>query len=291
MMRLTFSSSALFSTLVFIAFSLNLSAQKMKVETGKCGFYADKYEGRATASGEKYNKAALTCSHKTLPFNTKIRVTRIDNNKSVVVRVNDRGPFIDGYVVDVSRAAAEELDLIKKGSAQVRVEVVETAVSANANNAEEVTIAQNSVGGASGNLQAKGVSSPATYSTAKTVSQPVTYNASAARTSSAQSSTAVAQKAAPTSNLYKVDITQPEKKGFGIQIVSLNDANGVLPFVKELQTTYPGKVLVNVLRDELNQATYKAIIGPFADRKAAETAQKSLPKKYKKTMIVDLSGM
>jgi rare lipoprotein A len=290
MMRLTFSSSALFSTLVLIAFSFNLSAQKLKVETGKCGYYADKYEGRATSSGEKYNKSALTCSHKTLPFNTKVRVTRLDNNKSVVVRVNDRGPFIDGYVVDVSRAAAEELDLIKKGSAQVRVEVVETAVSANANNAEEVAIAQNSVA-ASGNLQAKGVSAPATYSAAKTVSQPVTYNASAARAASSQASTAAAQKVAPTSNLYKVDITQPEKKGFGIQIVSLNDANGVLPFVKELQTTYPGKVLVNVLRDELNQATYKAIIGPFADRKAAETAQKSLPKKYKKTMIVDLSGM
>jgi len=95
----------------------------------------------------------------------------------------------------------------------------------------------------------------------------------------------------PTSNLYKVDIAQYEKKGYGIQITSLTDANNVLPFMKELQAKYPGKVLVNVMRDELNNPTYKVIVGPYPEKKSAETAQKVIAKKYKKTMIVDLSGI
>lgn len=91
---------------------------------GRASYYADRYHGRSTASGEPYDKNALTAAHKTLPFGTVVRVTRVDNRKSVVVKINDRGPFTPGRVIDLSRFAAEELDMIQRGVVDVEVEVL-----------------------------------------------------------------------------------------------------------------------------------------------------------------------
>lgn len=93
-------------------------------EYGVASYYADDFQGKETASGERYNKNKLTGAHKTLEYGTVVKVTRIDNDKSVQVRINDRGPFIKGRVVEVSKKAAEALDLINAGTAKVKVEVV-----------------------------------------------------------------------------------------------------------------------------------------------------------------------
>lgn len=91
---------------------------------GKASYYAHQYHGRPTASGEPYNMYAMTAAHPSLPFGTLLRVTNLQNGRSVVVRVNDRGPYKPGRVVDVSLAAAEQLGLILPGTAEVRLEVV-----------------------------------------------------------------------------------------------------------------------------------------------------------------------
>lgn len=110
-------------SLLFFAFvSLTALAQ---TQTGKASFYADKFEGSPTASGEKYKHSKLTAAHKTLPFGTKVRVTNLANNKTVDVVVNDRGPYVDGRVIDLSRSAAEQLGFINQGLADVRVEVID----------------------------------------------------------------------------------------------------------------------------------------------------------------------
>lgn len=87
---------------------------------GIASFY--KYEGK-TASGEKFKPSELTAAHRTLPFGTRLRVTNVATGQSVTVRVNDRGPFIPGRVVDVSRSAAEELGMIDRGITKVKLEV------------------------------------------------------------------------------------------------------------------------------------------------------------------------
>ncbi len=92
--------------------------------SGKASYYADQYNGLPTASGEVYDMNAMTAAHPNLPFGTPIRVTNLENGRSVVVRVNDRGPHKPGRIVDVSKAAAEQLGLILNGSANVQVEVV-----------------------------------------------------------------------------------------------------------------------------------------------------------------------
>ena len=94
-------------------------------ETGIAIFYSDAMQGKAVASGEKYDKDALTAAHRTLPLGTMVKVTNLKNNKSVVVKVNDRGPHgSNKRIIDLSRRAAQELDMIQDGKAQVRVELV-----------------------------------------------------------------------------------------------------------------------------------------------------------------------
>lgn len=111
-----------FMLLFALSAALSVYAQGYSEEIGKAAYYADKLHGRPTASGKPYDKDALTCSHKKYPFGTELRITRLDNNKSVVVTVTDRGPYHEGFVVDLSRKAAEAIDLIKDGVTRVKVE-------------------------------------------------------------------------------------------------------------------------------------------------------------------------
>ena len=102
-------------------------------ETGLASWYGHPYHGRAAANGEIYDMEKLTAAHRTLPFNTWVRVVNLVNNKSVEVRIIDRGPFVNGRVIDLSHAAAQAIEMIGPGVAQVRIEVIsapETAVSA-----------------------------------------------------------------------------------------------------------------------------------------------------------------
>jgi rare lipoprotein A len=103
----------------------NPSQLTSKSETGVASYYADKYHGQQTASGEAFDMNALTAAHPTYKFGTRVKVTHLENNRSVIVRINDRGPFVKGRVIDLSLAAAEELQMVKSGLAQVKLEIVE----------------------------------------------------------------------------------------------------------------------------------------------------------------------
>lgn len=92
---------------------------------GIASYYADDFHGKKTANGEEFDMHQFTAAHRSFPFGTKVRVTNLDNGKSVIVRVNDRGPFKLERIMDLSYGAAEVLDMIKTGTARVRLEVVE----------------------------------------------------------------------------------------------------------------------------------------------------------------------
>ena len=94
---------------------------------GEASYYGRELAGNRTASGERFNPGALTAAHRTLPLGTKLRVTNVANGRSVIVRVNDRGPFVGRRLIDVSFAAAQEIQMIRSGHAQVRLEIVRTA--------------------------------------------------------------------------------------------------------------------------------------------------------------------
>lgn len=111
-----------FSVILLVGCFVSAFAQ---TQSGKASFYADKFEGRPTASGEKYKHNKLTGAHKTLPFGTKVRVTNTANNKTVEVIINDRGPYVDGRIIDLSKSAAEKLDFITQGLADVTIDVID----------------------------------------------------------------------------------------------------------------------------------------------------------------------
>jgi rare lipoprotein A len=97
-----------------------------KISTGVVSWYGDKFHGRKTASGERYDKHELTAAHKSLPFGTKVKVTNIRNGKSVVVEINDRGPYAKSRVLDLSQAAFSEIGHTNTGVMQVEYEILKS---------------------------------------------------------------------------------------------------------------------------------------------------------------------
>lgn len=106
------------------AFVMEREVPAFTVQEGRASWYGAEFAGRRTANGETYDPSQLTAAHPELPFDTLVRVHNLDNGRSVVVRVNDRGPFKRGRVIDVSRAAAESLGMLRAGTANVRLEVL-----------------------------------------------------------------------------------------------------------------------------------------------------------------------
>lgn len=111
----------IFHTPEYISDSFQQDPIKQK---GIASYYGYKFHGKRTASGELFNMKELTAAHKTLPFNTFVRVTNLKNKKSVIVRINDRGPYSPKRIIDVSRAAAEKIDMVQSGIIDVEIEVL-----------------------------------------------------------------------------------------------------------------------------------------------------------------------
>lgn len=118
-------SVCLLSVCIFTAIlSVNTTGQDVYIQYGKASFYGDEFQGRTTANGETYDHDKLTAAHLSLPFGTLVKVTNLTNNKTTTVRINDRGPFVEGRVIDLSKIAAQQLDFIPLGIVDVKVEVL-----------------------------------------------------------------------------------------------------------------------------------------------------------------------
>ena len=92
--------------------------------TGMISYYGGRFHGRKTASGARFDKNAMTAAHRTLPFGTRLKVTNLDNGKTVTVTVNDRGPYAHGRILDLSEAAARELGMLSSGTVKAKIEVL-----------------------------------------------------------------------------------------------------------------------------------------------------------------------
>lgn len=130
-MRLSVINSVLLVYLALLSFgcsgmtSNNDAPRTGYKETGKASFYAMKFQSRKTASGERFDQSAKTAAHKKLPFGTKVKVTNVKNGKSVIVRINDRGPFVRGRIIDLSRSAFSNIGNTSAGVIDVKIEVVD----------------------------------------------------------------------------------------------------------------------------------------------------------------------
>lgn len=241
---------------LFIA--LNSSAQI--TEIGLASFYADKYDGRVTASGDIFDQSKMTAAHRTLPFGTKVTITNISSKKSVIVVINDRGPFVDNRVIDLSKAAAKKLDFISKGVARVRVEVISLGK----------TSKQNS--------NVKKVTEPSSASV-----KQVNNVAIAASTTT---KTDTKQNLKNNIEYYKIKSDLILPKGYGIQIASYKEAANLMKKCNEIKNGLSKDVIVQVA-DNGDNKVYRIIIGTFNTRALATDFNKKLNNRFPGSFIVN----
>lgn len=124
-----FTARAVAELIIIFLLSCIATSMSAQTYTGKASYYGPGFHGRRCANGEIFDMYKLTCAHKTLPFGTRLKVTNQKNGKSTIVRVTDRGPYVKGRIIDLSKAAAMELDMIASGVANVTVEVIDETPS------------------------------------------------------------------------------------------------------------------------------------------------------------------
>ncbi|MBN2521527.1 MAG: septal ring lytic transglycosylase RlpA family protein [Bacteroidales bacterium] len=217
------------------------------IQEGLGSFYADKFEGRTTASGEIYTHTKKTAAHLTLPFNTYVKVTNLENNNSVILRVNDRGPFITGRIIDVSLSAAEELDFVEAGIVKMRVEVLNNYVdSQNVDIPDQKTeIIQEP------KQEVKVVS-------LKSIQNPY----------------------------YLLDAEISKPQGYGVQIGSYKEMENLLRLAEQMKLKYNKKVIVEVNKYKGGKL-YRVIIGTFQTSDEASKYQKEFVNQFPDCFVVE----
>jgi rare lipoprotein A len=244
------------------------------VQEGKASFYADKFEGRTTASGERYTHSRNTCAHLTLPFGTLVKVTNLSNNLSVVVRVNDRGPFVPNRIIDLSRSAAEMINFIQNGIADVRIEVInEDGNVITVEAAPATTPAQRPTPPQVATVaQAKPSQTAPPSSTVTPASKPPV-----ALTASAQSE----------SELYSLKVNKQKPSGFSIQVGSYKELVNLLRIANDLQNLLKRDLSVQVVTIN-NEKIYRLMVGEFTTRRDADEFKKKVVQYYPDCFIVEL---
>ncbi len=229
---------------------LTLFASAQITEIGLASFYADKFDGKTTASGEIFKQNKMTAAHRTLPFGTVVKVTNLDNNLSVEVTINDRGPFVEKRIIDLSKAAAEKLNYVNNGTASVRVEVVSLPENASAQTTEAYKNTS---------------SAPAWPGSKKNAPETEQQQPS----SSEESQTRVTEVSAPANEYFKIESTRISPKGFGVQLASYQEAANLVKRCAEIKEKV-GKDIMIQIGDKNGVKVYRIIAGPFETREKAE---------------------
>ena len=233
-------------------YNYNTSSGSGFTQEGNAVYYADYMHGKRTAMGEVYRREEFTAAHKTLPGGTLVRVTRLDNGQSVVVRINDRGPFKKNRIIDLSRAAAMKIGLVRKGRARVRLENVGRS---NTNPVNGVLPGEapppnpySNMGYSSKGATAQPPKAPSNYS----------YGSAPAPTGYNYANTTVRGNMEPYPSL------PPSASGYGIQLASYTNLNNARNQLRQLEN----QGIQNLYLWQKG-GYYKIVIASFASKNAA----------------------
>jgi rare lipoprotein A len=277
--------------LIFVWISIVINIHSLVAqEYGGASIFTDNFQGKKTASGELYDMNKLTAAHKSYPFGSKIKITRLDNKQSVIVRVNDRGPYIKGRVVELSRKAAREIgltedevkvriDLVEKNDANEDIRPPKPAPIVELPDAKKADLATK------GAEKKKKTIAPKEE---KTV--PKEYTAPEPKRAVPPAKEDVG-KAYKSGELYKMQLLKPERDGYGVQVAAMTDINNVMRKVAEMEQTFFKNVLVLADKDEAGKPSYKIILGPFPDATTAEAYKKTAKKKKLNGFVINLKTM
>lgn len=251
------------SLIVLLCFNTN--AQVGFTQEGMASYYANEFEGRTTASGERFSHKKATCSHMSIPFGALIKITNLENNTTAIVRVNDRGPFVPDRIVDVSQSVAERLGMIGKGTVKVRIEVVD-------NNGYSIQ-------------KAEPVQQSQKPEIPVVTNQPKVEKETAI-TKKTETTEKVEEKKKET-ELFTLKVEASEAKGFSVQIGSYKELVNVLRIAADIQNTTKKETKIQVTTIN-GEKIYRLMVGSFSNRKEAETAKEKIAKVYKDSFIVEL---
>ncbi|MFT4664964.1 MAG: rare lipoprotein A [Polaribacter sp.] len=289
-------------TFLVCLFAFNTTSAQSE-EYGVASYYDDSFQDSKTASGEPYDKAKYTGAHKKLPFGTIVKITRLDTKASVKIRINDRGPYIKGRIIELSKKAATQIDLINAGVAKVKIEVLGSGTvpdefanienpspartviteaprpSASTRNNDKLTTSVKTNKRPTAKTVApaekpapKATPPPPKKETVKPAAKPIAPKEPASRMRSGDFS---------MYDLYKVQLLRPERTGFGVQVASLTNYANVMKQVAELQEKWFKNILISVEKGKKGQPVYKILLGPFPDRATAKSYEKDLKRKKK----------
>jgi rare lipoprotein A len=271
--------------LLFIAVT-SFSISVAQTEYGIASYYGTYFHGRPTASGEKYNQFALTAAHKTLKLGTIVKVTNPQNNKSVFVKINDRGPFIKGRVIDLSTKAAELLGYRNKGTAYVKIEIVKKEKVPEDLYKASVDIAkQNGIG--------ENDSADATYTQNTSWKEIPTVNEESKTKEPANIPQPLIDLREANSNgitnrstYFIINKIDENNIGFyGLQLGIFSDISVIFTLTEELEAKYKQSLIVQQVVAE-GKTAYKLFIGKYQNRAYADALKLSLSDKYKDAFVV-----
>jgi rare lipoprotein A len=246
------------SFVLYFLFSLS-SVAYTQTQIGKGSFYDDKFEGRQTANGEIYKHSLPTAAHRKLAFGTKVKVTNLQNYKTAIVTINDRGPFIKGRIIDLSRSVAQSLDMPNNSIIEVKIEVLKD---------QNVTIAL----------------SPISPSTLQTTAIKPSSNKEVTSTDLQMKS----ENDHEVNEFYQMNINEITPDFFGLQIASFQDTDNLLRMANRLKVTYNTEVLVQI-KTVSGLKIYTIILGQYNNRKAAEEFQDKIVSNYPESFIIDMT--
>jgi rare lipoprotein A len=246
------------SFVLYFLFSLS-SVAYTQTQIGKGSFYDDKFEGRQTANGEIYKHSLPTAAHRKLAFGTKVKVTNLQNYKTAIVTINDRGPFIKGRIIDLSRSVAQSLDMPNNSIIEVKIEVLKD---------QNVTIAL----------------SPISPSTLQTTAIKPSSNKEVTSTDLQMKS----ENDHEVNEFYQMNINEITPDFFGLQIASFQDTDNLLRMANRLKVTYNTEVLVQI-KTVSGLKIYTIILGQYNNRQAAEEFQDKIVSNYPESFIIDMT--
>lgn len=286
-------------------------------EYGIASVYSTKFQGNRTASGELFNHKSYTAAHRTLPFGTLIKITRTDNGKSVVVRINDRGPFVNEHVTDISKAAAAKLEFGGNEDIRVKIEQVnnpkiQIGSTGSLPKRDSPTPLLNTTSESRStidNSKTVPMPDPAEYVLSKSVEEPrtvpreyrivpnkndknvVASNATIKKNPAPiVTSKSVTAKPIQRNGFISLKMNKPDASaGYAIQVASMSKHDNMMKKVDNLDNQF-SNVFVSMVLGKNGDPDYKVMLGPFASHDAASNYLKTVKRKNIDGFVVNLKG-
>jgi rare lipoprotein A len=268
--------------LILICMSFLANAQS---NTGAASFIGDKFHNMKMASGETYDKTTLVAAHRSFPYGTQVKVTNSNNGQAVIVAIKDRGPFMTGEIIGLSRAAGEQIGMIYDKNASVRIEIVGaggTTIATTKSVVEEEVAKPRAA--TTENSAKGGNDTPKEYNTTTTKSKVETAPKSTWKPTKKSTATI-------STGVFKADILNQPKTGYGVQIGVFSDLNGVVDKITQLKAIGFTDVYFTI-DTNAGKTTHKVIIGNYPNQDQATAYKKALRSKYKLDgFVVDFSEL